>query len=221
MTTPSGTDCADGPTATGTITIIVKPEVFCETVTPDQVVLGGAPTAITVGGKGLEGFTRMLIAAGNSIYELSIEDETDQANSITGILTPPAFDGFNYGLLGRQWDVVLQNEETGAILYCQDKFAIFAGTTITDVGLGEGPPTLCQGTIHDNVLVTGTNFLPNLTAENVSFGPAVQTRAVRVISPTELSIDISITDTVNSIGSHALTITTRCRTAPRRRCPTR
>ena len=145
VTTPSGTDCADGPTATGEITITVKPEIFCETVTPDQVVLGGPPTAITVTGKGFEGFTQMAVANGNAIYELSISDETDQANSITGILTPPLFTGFNYDLLGENWDVILRNPSTGAILACQDNFAIFAGTTITDFVAGAGPPTRLPG----------------------------------------------------------------------------
>ncbi|MCU0225160.1 MAG: hypothetical protein MUF27_14075 [Acidobacteria bacterium] len=207
VTADSGTECAAGPTGTGTITIGVKPELFCETITPDQVSLGDGPTAITVRGKGLEGFDRMAIASGNAIYELSIGDETKDLNSITGILNPPAFAGFNYNLLGAQWDVVLQNSQTGAILYCQDQFAIFAGTVVTNFGGGDGAPTVCQGEVLNNLPVFGSNFLPNLGPANVSFGPAVQTRAVRVISPTELRIDVSITDGVSSIGTHALTIT--------------
>ncbi len=206
VTASSGTECAEGPIGTGTITIGVKPELFCETITPDQVSLGDGSTAITVSGKGLEGFDRMAIASGNAIYELSLFDESKDLNSITGILNPPPFAGFNYNLLGEQWDVVLQNSQTGAILYCQDQFAIFAGTTITNFGGGDGAPTVCQGAVLDNLPIYGSNFLPNLNVDNVSFGPAVQTRAVRYVSATELRVDLSITDSVASIGTHALTI---------------
>ncbi len=78
---------------------------------------------------------------------------------------------------------------------------------VTNFGGGDGAPTVCQGEVLNNLPVFGSNFLPNLGPANVSFGPAVQTRAVRVISPTELRIDVSITDGVSSIGTHALTIT--------------
>lgn len=208
VTAGTVTDCASGPTATGTITIIVKPELFCETVNPSQVNLGAPETAITVSGKGLEGFTRMAIANGNAIYELSLyDDDKNGVESITGLLTPPAFAGFDYSLLGPNWDIVLQNEDTGAILYCENNFGIYAGTEIFNFGGGEGPPTVCQGSVLDNLPIYGTNFLPNLGPENIDFGPAVQTRGVRVINSGELRVDISITDDVRSIGSHALTIT--------------
>ncbi|MCU0230712.1 MAG: IPT/TIG domain-containing protein, partial [Acidobacteria bacterium] len=72
---------------------------------------------------------------------------------------------------------------------------------------GAGAPTLCQGVIIDDVPVTGSNFLPNLTTENVDFGPAVQTRGVTVVNPNLLLVDISVTDAVSSIGVHAITIT--------------
>ncbi len=205
VTAGTVTDCASGPTGSGTITIIVKPEIYCDMVMPSSLDLGDPGYQFTVSGKGLEGFTRLGIGNGNTIIEATFVEASD--DEVSGILQVPAFEGFDYSLLGPYWDVALKNEDTGAILYCQDNFAVYAGTEIYSFGGAEVAPTVCQGSVLDDLPVIGKNFLPNLGPENVSFGPAVQTRAVRVISATELRIDISITDDVRSIGTHALTIT--------------
>jgi hypothetical protein len=207
VTASSGTECAEGPIGTGTITIGVKPEMFCELVRPSYLNLGDPGYEFTVSGKGLEGFTRLAIGNGNTVIEASSEESS--ATEVSGILQVPSFEGFDYNLLGPNWNVLLYNEQTGAILNCDDSFAVYAGTVIASVTApgGSGTPTVCQGSVIDGLVVRGMNFLPNLGPENVDFGPAVQTRAVTVVNSGELLVNVSITDSVASIGTHTLTIT--------------